>query len=93
VETIMADAGKAAGDARRLITGIEHAKAGEWEAAHAIAQSLEGQVHADWLHAILHKIEGDAGNSRYWYSRTNQAYDAYADPQAELDALKAVLTY
>ena len=77
----------------QLIDGITKAKAGDWEAAHAIAQSLEGVAHADWLHAILHKIEGDERNSRYWYGRTNQNYEAYPDAQAELNALKAVLTY
>ena len=80
-------------DNAKLIDGIAKAQAGDWEGAHAIAQSLEGKAHADWLHAILHKIEGDESNSRYWYRRTNQNYEAYEDPKAELDALKAVLTY
>ena len=79
-------------NANPLIDGIDKAKAGEWEAAHEIAQAHEGEPHADWLHAILHKIEGDAGNSRYWYSRTDKTYEEFADPQAELDALKAALT-
>lgn len=80
-------------DNATLIDGITKAQAGDWEGAHAIAQSLEGMAHADWLHAILHKIEGDESNSRYWYRRTNQNYEAYDDPKAELDALRAVLTY
>lgn len=74
-----------------LITGVDKAKAGEWEAAHSIAQSLEGDADADWFHAILHKIEGDASNSRYWYAKTDKTYDAYPDAQTELDALKVVL--
>ena len=74
--------------ADKLIDGIAKAKAGEWDEAHRIAQSLEGNRHADWFHAILHKIEGDASNSRYWYSRTEKSYESYADPDAELDALK-----
>lgn len=76
-----------------LIIGIDKAKAGDWEAAHEIAQSHEGDRHADWFHAILHKIEGDESNSRYWYAKTNQNYEAFPDAQAELDALKAVLAY
>jgi len=78
---------------QQLIAGVDKAKAGDWEGAHAIAQSLEGDRHADWFHAILHKIEGDEGNSRYWYAKTNQSYEGYGDAQAELDALKAVLAY
>ena len=76
-----------------LIEAIDKAKTGEWEAAHAIAQRHEGDRHADWLHAILHKIEGDEANSRYWYAKTNQNYEAYPNAEAELDALKAVLNY
>ena len=45
------------------------------------------------MHAVLHKIEGDAANARYWYRLAGQAYEAYADPKAELAAIKAVLTY
>jgi hypothetical protein len=43
---------------------------------------------------VLHKIEGDAANARYWYRCSGgQSYEAYADPKAELAAIKAVLTY
>jgi hypothetical protein len=42
---------------------------------------------------VLHKIEGDAGNSRYWYARAGQSYEAYPDAKAELAAIKAALTY
>ena len=80
-------------ESARLIDGITKAQAGDWEGAHAIAQALEGNAHGDWLHAILHKIEGDESNSRYWYSRTNQNYESYPDAEAELNALRAVLTY
>lgn len=78
---------------QQLIVGIDKAKSGDWEAAHTIAQALEGDRHTDWFHAILHKIEGDESNSRYWYAKTNQSYEAYSDAEAELDALKAVLAY
>lgn len=76
-----------AADKARLLKGIECARAGRWDEAHAIAQSLEGDPLGDWLHAILHKIEGDASNSRYWYSRTGHTYDSFADSWTELDAL------
>ena len=74
-----------------LIRAVDLALAGEWEEAHAIAQSHEGDAAADWLHAVLHKIEGDADNARYWYRRTSHAYEDYADPKAELVALRASL--
>ena len=43
--------------------------------------------------AVLHKIEGDESNSRYWYRRSGQSYESWSDPKAELAAIKAVLTY
>jgi hypothetical protein len=56
------------------------------------AVDLAIDATADWLHAVLHKIEGDADNSRYWYRRTPHAYEDYADPQAELAAIRANLS-
>jgi hypothetical protein len=76
---------------KELIRAVDLALAGDWEGAHALAQSLEGDAAADWLHAVLHKIEGDRENSRYWYRRTAHAYEDYADPKAELVALRASL--
>jgi hypothetical protein len=74
-------------DRETLLSAIEDAKAGRWETAHEAAQSLEGDADADWLHAILHKIEGDAANSRYWYRRTVHKYGDWRESSAELDAL------
>jgi hypothetical protein len=42
---------------------------------------------ACWIHAVLHKIEGDAWNSRYWYARTQAKYEDFADPTLELRAI------
>jgi hypothetical protein len=80
-------------DRQDLTRAVELAVAGDWKAAHEIVQQHEEDATSCWIHAVLHKIEGDADNSRYWYRRAGQAYEAYADPQAELAAIKAVLTY
>ena len=74
-----------------LIRAVELADAGAWEEAHAIAQRHGGDATADWLHAVLHKIEGDADNSRYWYGRVAHTFEEYADPQAERTAIRATL--
>jgi hypothetical protein len=76
-----------------LVRGIDAAIAGDWDAAHTVAQSNEGDRDFCWLHACLHKIEGDEANARYWYRRSGHAFEAYADPNAELAAIKAALTY
>jgi hypothetical protein len=80
-------------DRQDLIRAVDLALTGEWNGAHEIAQQDEADATSCWLHAVLHKIEGDAANARYWYRLAGQAYEAYADPKAELAAIKAVLTY
>jgi len=62
----------------------------DWHAAHHIAQDSSDPL-AHWIHAVLHKIEGDEWNSRYWYRRTDRQYEDYADPRAELQAILQVL--
>lgn len=76
-----------------LIDAVNAAIGGRWDEAHEACQNLEGDTTADWLHAVLHKIEGDESNSRYWYRRSGQSYESWSDPKAELSAIKAVLTY
>lgn len=74
-----------------LIRAVELAGAGDWEAAHRLVQSREDRT-AYWLHAVLHKIEGDEANSRYWYGRAGRAYEEYTDPAAELAAIRDALS-
>jgi hypothetical protein len=40
-----------------------------WDQAHDIVQDHEGDPACDWVHALLHRMEGDAFNARYWYTR------------------------
>jgi len=74
-----------------LRRGVDLAIAGDWDGAHQIAQSDEADSLFCWLHAILHKIEGDNGNSRYWYRRAGRSFDEYSSPEPELLALRAVV--
>jgi len=76
-----------------LIAAVDQAIEGDWDGAHTTCQNIEGNQTADWLHAVLHKIEGDQGNARYWYRRSGQSYESWSDPAEELRAIKAVLTY
>lgn len=75
-----------------LIDAVGHALSGDWNKAHAIAQRHEGDPTADWLHAVLHKIDGDATNARYWYARTDIEYERFPDPKVELRAIFHDLT-
>ncbi len=42
-----------------------------WEAAHEIVESLP-EPAASWIHAMLHRKEGDSWNADYWYARANK---------------------
>ena len=44
---------------------------GNWDKAHKIAQDVE-TVDAAWVHAYLHRVEGDLGNAGYWYRQAGQ---------------------
>ena len=67
-----------------LVKACELALAGDWHGAHNIAQDYSDST-ANWIHAVLHKIEGDAWNSKYWYAKTNgKKYADFSDANAEL---------
>jgi hypothetical protein len=44
---------------------------GDWEAAHMVVQDIETK-EAAWIHAYLHRKEGDAANAAYWYRRAGK---------------------
>jgi hypothetical protein len=74
-----------------LIIAVEAALAGDWHKSHNIAQDYADDT-ANWIHAVLHKIEGDEWNSKYWYARTHgKKYENYADANAELQAILSYL--
>jgi len=74
-----------------LLKAIELALAGEWDAAHQLVQHYGDGAMASWLHAVLHKIEGDLGNARYWYRRAGRLDRIADEPRAELAAIRAQL--
>lgn len=71
-----------------LRKAIELALAGQWDAAHRIVQGFEDDPVAAWIHAVLHKIEGDLGNSRYWYRRAGRMDHVADEPQGELHVIR-----
>ena len=74
-----------------LLQAIDLALAGNWEQAHEIVQRHECDATSAWIHAVLHKIEGDSGNARYWYRSAGQMAHVIDEPQAELRAIRATL--
>ena len=45
---------------------------GDWNKAHECVQQHEGERDCDWVHAHLHRVEGDLGNAGYWYRRAGR---------------------
>jgi len=73
------------------LNAIEFALNEQWDAAHEIVQDIS-TPNAQWIHAVLHKIEGDESNSRYWYSRSSiEVYESYLDSTQELKEIKELL--
>jgi hypothetical protein len=74
-----------------LLRAVELALAGKWDAAHNLVQQYEDDATAAWIHAVLHKLEGDLANSRYWYRRADRMEHVEDEPHAELAAIQAEL--
>jgi hypothetical protein len=63
---------------------------GDWDAAHKLVQD-EDSKDAAWVHAYLHRVEGDLSNAGYWYRQANKpaAKDTLeAEWQRIVDALE-----
>ena len=54
-----------------LVRALWHDARGEWEQAHAIAQTI-GDADGSWVHGYLHRVEGDLANAAYWYRRAGR---------------------
>ena len=74
-----------------LLKAIELALGDKWDEAHRIVQQYETDRTAAWIHAVLHKIEGDLDNSRYWYRRAGKMDCVDQEPLGELRTIKAAI--
>lgn len=61
-----------------------------WDKAHALVDSLD-DADACWVHAYLHRKEGDAGNAGYWYRRAGKSMPAVSLQQEWEMIVKALL--
>jgi hypothetical protein len=53
------------------LRALWHDRRGQWDEAHTLAQAAGGSAGA-WVHAYLHRKEGDPGNAGYWYRQAGQ---------------------
>ncbi len=75
---------------RSLGRAAELLAAGDWKAAHEIVQTHESRLAA-WLHGIVHTLEGDLDNARYWYRKAERAFPGAGAVQDELAAARRQL--
>ena len=69
-----------------LLKAIQLAQSNDWDGAHQIVQIYSDET-ACWIHAVLHKIEGDEENSRYWYRKCKTSYEDFLNENEELNAI------
>jgi hypothetical protein len=67
---------------------VRHLEAGEWQAAHALVQK-DATSQGCWAHGIVHLVEGDLDNAKYWYRRARRPLPHGNTAAAEIAALKA----
>ena len=79
------------GAPRVLRSAVELLERGDWQAAHAIVQQDEEDALYCWAHGIVHVLEGDIPNARYWYGEAKRPYPENYSVPAEIAALKSAL--
>jgi hypothetical protein len=75
----------------KFVEAVDRALAGDWNRAHLIVQDHEGDPIADWIHAVVHRMEGDLSNASYWYHRCGRAPREGISTQDELHEIQAAL--
>ena len=60
-----------------LLQALWHDARGDWDSAHNVAQDVHTR-DGSWIHAYLHRKEGDNGNAAYWYERANRHVPTYS---------------
>ncbi len=72
------------------LQALWHDALGDWDRAHACAQEEIGRDGA-WVHAYLHRKEGDLDNAAYWYQRANRPVAAGALSQEWEGIVRALI--
>ena len=81
----MPSGSKTDADFQRALDLLER---GDWQGAHAIVQRDEEAPLYCWAHAIVHLMEGDVPNARYWYREAGRAFPENPGIPEELKALR-----
>ncbi len=68
------------------LTALWHERRGDWNKAHEIVQDINS-ANAAWIHAYLHRKEGDESNARYWYSIAGKSFPGSLSSDEEWESL------
>jgi len=63
---------------------------GNWNASHDIAQDMHTNM-GSWIHAYLHRKEGDEWNAGYWYRRANKVFPKNTQEEELKDIVEDIL--
>jgi hypothetical protein len=73
------------------LLALWHDAKGDWDGAHKCVDT-SGEADAMWVHAYLHRKEGDLANARYWYARAGRP-PATGPLETEFAAILAALLW
>lgn len=73
-----------------LARAVELLEGRDWQQAHEIVQKDDSPLAA-WLHGIVHTIEGDLDNARYWYRKADRAFPGPEALEQEIEAARRTL--
>ena len=74
-----------------LRSAVAHLERGDWQAAHEIVQKAEESPLSCWVHGIVHIMEGDVPNARYWYRQARRPFPGDGSIAQEIAALKGMI--
>ena len=74
-----------------LTRALDLLAAGAWSDAHGIVQA-ESSPLAAWLHGIVHTLEGDLENARYWYRKAEREFPGAEAVKAEIAAAREAVS-
>jgi hypothetical protein len=74
---------------KKLAKAIKLLEEGDWQGAHEIVQQDEKSALACWAHGIVHVMEGDLPNARYWYRAAARPFREPFGLAEEISALKS----
>jgi len=74
-------------DSAPLARAVELLASGAWQQAHEIVQKEQSALAA-WLHGIVHTLEGDLDNARYWYRKADRVFPGRGAVEQEIAAAR-----